>query len=103
MVNEFVRLGACFSFSGYFMNNRKNKLWDVFRAVPLERLLIETDSPDMCPPVERNAYPLADNLNHPLNLVSIYEFVADLREMEMKEFSEQMERNFKKLFGGVLR
>jgi len=33
---------------------------EVFRQIPLARLLVETDAPDMSPPAERNAHPLAD-------------------------------------------
>src|SRR3954469_724629 len=50
LIKPLVEFGAYFSCSGYFAHERKAKQREVFRHVPLERLLIETDAPDMVPP-----------------------------------------------------
>jgi TatD DNase family protein len=49
---QLLTLGAYFSFSGYFLHARKSKILEVFKQLPLERLLIETDAPDMMLPQE---------------------------------------------------
>ena len=105
MVPAFVRLGAYFSVSPYFLHERKAKQWATFAQVPLERLLIETDAPDMWPPTPLNPLPLLDEqgreLNHPANIVLMYEHVARLRGMALNELKEQVETNFVRLFGAL--
>ena len=75
---------------------------DAFHAVPLERLLIETDAPDQLLPEPDDQFPLNDKagkpLNHPANLSVIYEFVAKERGMSLAQFAEQLEQNFLRLF-----
>jgi TatD DNase family protein len=68
---ELTRLGAWFSFSGHFLHPRKAAVLDVFRKLPRERILVETDAPDMLPPPAQITHPLPDPLNHPANLPAI--------------------------------
>ncbi|PAW85003.1 MAG: hydrolase TatD [Pedosphaera sp. Tous-C6FEB] len=105
MVAPLARLGAHFSFPGYFMHERKARQRETFKHVPADRLLIETDAPDQLLPDAVNANPLADPgngkpLNHPANLPAIYQFVADLRGMPLATLAVQVEENFQRLFGG---
>ncbi|HEV7405404.1 MAG TPA: TatD family hydrolase, partial [Chthoniobacteraceae bacterium] len=66
MVEGFVKHGAYFSFSGYFLQERKAAQREVFREIPLERLLVETDAPDMLPPAMTGVRLLAGGtLNSP--------------------------------------
>ena len=103
MVEPLAKLGAYFSFPGYYMHERKAKQREAFRAVPLERLLIETDAPDQLLPDAENRFPLRDSagkpLNHPANLGCIYEFVANERDMKLEKFAGVIEENFVRLFG----
>lgn len=104
MVEGFVKLGGYFSLSGYFAHERKTKQRDAFRRVPLERLLIETDAPDMFPPEFLIDYPLAYSssqkpINHPANLKSVYGFAAELFEMSIDQLTNQVQQNFNKFFG----
>lgn len=71
LVARLARLGAYFSFSGYFLHARKQKVREAFRKVPPDRLLFETDAPDMLPPETAVSHPLDGNLNHPGNLGAI--------------------------------
>ncbi len=104
MVKPFVELGAYFSISGYFANERKARQREAFKQIPDERLLIETDAPDMWPPDTLNQFPLIDPdtgkpMNHPANLKSIYQWVADLLERPVETLARQMKENFERLFG----
>lgn len=103
MVEPLRKLGAYFSFPGYFMHERKNRRREAFAKVPLDRLLIETDAPDQLPPESRNAFPLHDAsgnaMNHPANVAAIYQYVAEQREMPLLELEGQIEANFQRLFG----
>ena len=102
MVAVLAALGAYFSFPGYFMHERKARQREAFAAVPLDRLLIETDAPDQLLPDETNRFPLQDAkgraINHPANLAAIYEFMAREREMPLGEFAKRIGENFRRLF-----
>lgn len=106
MVKEFAKLGAYFSMSGYFAHERKAKQKEVFKAVPIDRLLLETDAPDMTPPSSYALHFLSDSqgedLNHPGNVPAIYEFAAELYSVSMEYLASKIEANFKRLFGSVL-
>lgn len=70
-----------FSFSGYFLQARKKDQCAVFSQLPSDRILMETDAPDMLPPPEAISHPLPDELNHPANLPLIAEnFLANCGE-----------------------
>ena len=71
LVPELVQLGAYFSVSGYFLHQRKEHMIEVFQNIPTDRLLLETDAPDMLPPEEVITYQLSKKINHPANLKTI--------------------------------
>ena len=104
MVPRWVRTGAFFSFSPAFLHPRKVHVRDMFREIPLERILIETDAPDMAPPPEMALFPLADKtggtLNHPLNLRLCLEALAADRGLTPEALGEIFEQNAGRLFFG---
>ena len=102
MVKGLADLGGYFSISGYFANERKSRSREAFRAVPLDRLLIETDAPDMAPPESVDRYKLPGNVNHPGNIETVYDFAAELFELPREELEAKIERNFQTLFAPVL-
>lgn len=106
MVGPLARLGAYFSFPGYYLHERKSRQREVFKQVPPDRLLIETDAPDQLPPGERMGYPLTDPsgrpINHPANLGEIYAAVADMLGESKENLADRVAQNFERLFGGIL-
>lgn len=106
MIKGFVELGGYFSLSGYFVNERKGRQREVFRHVPMDRLLLETDAPDMLPPPSHQLHFLSDSqgaeLNHPANIPAIYEFAAELYSIGMEELASIVEANFRRIFGRFL-
>jgi TatD DNase family protein len=102
LIPGLVKLGAYFSLPGYFAHERKARQRETFRAVPPERLLIETDAPDQLPPAERNRFPLLDAagkpIHHPANLRAVYEFAAGLLGRPLEGLAAQIESNFHRLF-----
>ncbi|MDQ8197792.1 TatD family hydrolase [Pelagicoccus enzymogenes] len=102
MVKPFAELGAYFSISGYFELERKEKQRMALREIPLQRLLIETDAPDMRGPDSEHLYRCSsdDSLNHPANIVAVYRFVARLFDMPLDELEGQVEENYRRFFLG---
>ena len=82
--NELLKLGAYFSFSGYFLHPRKENVQNIFQQLPGDRVLIETDAPDMLPPDPH--YPLED-LNHPANLPDITKRAAKVLNLPPEQFA----------------
>lgn len=103
MIPGFAKRGAFFSFPGYFLQERKLRQRETFRHVPLDRLLVESDAPDQLPPDHYLPYPLRDPatqkpLNHPANLVGVYEGLATFLQIPMAELTAIVESNFRRLF-----
>ncbi len=107
LIPELVDLGAYFSFSGYHLNTYKTKQLSLFKRVPIKRLLLETDAPDMLPPDEITTHPLSskksDNetkchINHPANLSSILEHLAAYLGIKSSDLDAQLDENFSRFF-----
>ena len=73
VAGRLAKRGAWFSFSGHFLHPRKAKVMEVFRKLPEDRILLETDAPEMMPPEEMIGFPLAEGVNHVANLRRIAE------------------------------
>jgi TatD DNase family protein len=106
MIPPLTKLGAYFSLPGYFAHERKLRQRETFTFVPPDRLLIETDAPDQLLPEDRTRHALLDPktnqpVNHPANLIAVYEFAAELRGESLEKLASQVEENFKMLFGRI--
>ena len=103
MMRDFAERDAYFSFSPYFLHDRKAAQREVFAAIPEDRLLVETDAPDLRPPDERNAHPLRDAagepINHPANIEVAYAGLAEIRQMNVAKLAGIVAENFARLFG----
>ena len=104
MVKPLANLGAYFSLPGAFAHERRTRQRELFLQVPPDRLLLETDAPDQRLPEDRNQHPLADPasgdpINHPANLVAVYEFAAGLLREPLDRLAARIETNFRRLFG----
>lgn len=106
LVEPLTRRGAFFSFSGAltFEQNRKGR--EALEAVPLDRLLIETDAPDMLPQAERACPGIIRNTGKPINtpgaLVLVARTVAALRRLTLEEVAAITCQNASTLWGGKL-
>ncbi len=66
---------------------------DVYRSVPLDSLVLETDSPFLTPT------PYRGTINEPKRVVNIADFVADLRGEDLEKLSAVTTSNARNLFG----
>jgi TatD DNase family protein len=96
---RLIPLGAFFSFSGHFLHPRKSAVLDVFRQLPHDRILLETDAPDMLPPAEIITHPLPENHNHPANLPAIGQALAVALGMPPGDLAELTRDNARRCFG----
>lgn len=91
IAERLLPLGAYFSFSGYFLHKRKEKTREVFANLPPDRILIETDAPDMAPPDPE--FPL-DGINHPANLRFVARNLSGLLNVPESIFTDNAVRFF---------
>lgn len=90
-------MGFYISFSGIVTFKNAKELKEVARAVPLERMLIETDAPYLAPVPHRG------KTNEPGYVKHVAEEIARLKETSVEEVGEVTSRNFFKLFNSAQR
>lgn len=96
---RLIPLGAFFSFSGYFLQPRKSAVLEMFKQLPPDRILLETDAPDMLPPAEIISHPLAEPHNHPANLPAVGTALAAALGMRPEELAGLTTENARRCFG----
>lgn len=89
---EVVRRGWFVSFSGIVTFKKSEELRKVVKHIPLEQLLIETDTPYLAPQTFRS------KPNEPAFLVPIAQCVADVRGISCEELGEITSMNARWLF-----
>lgn len=104
MLPRLLARGAYFSFNGAFLDPRKTKQQDVFKHIPADRLLVETDAPAMSLPQPWRTHKLppapdGSPVNHPGNLDAAYAGPASLRGMPVRELTAKVADNFIRVFG----
>ncbi|MDH4151553.1 MAG: TatD family hydrolase [Betaproteobacteria bacterium] len=87
-----LALGFYISFSGIVTFKNAKELKDVARRVPLDRLLVETDSPYLAP------VPYRGKTNQPAWVKHVAEEVALLQDRSFAEIADRTTANFYKLF-----
>ena len=93
VAREALDLGFYISFSGILTFKNATKLHDVARFVPLDRCLIETDSPYLAP------VPFRGKVNNPAYVVHVAARLAALRAIPLEDVEQATTRNFADLFG----
>lgn len=84
---ELIRLGFYISFAGPVVFPRSIRLKEVAAALPLERILIETDSPYLTPPPNRG------KRNNPSNVYYVAEELARLKKLPVEEIISRTREN----------
>lgn len=85
------------SFSGIVTFKSAKVMQEVAKLIPLERMLIETDSPYLAPNPHRG------KPNEPAYVRHTAEYIANLRQISLEKFAEQTTQNFFQLFNGAVR
>lgn len=123
MVISLANLGCYFSLSGFLTGLKSTKAKQILQAIPLDKILLETDAPDALPKMDdvslstvlvdssgadgykchRDANSQAatssnESLNHPANIHIVLKFVASLLEMPETTLAEMSYKNAIQLF-----
>ena len=85
-------LGFHISFSGIVTFKNAIELKEVARAVPLDRMLVETDAPYLAP------VPYRGKRNEPAYVRHVAEYVAQLRGISLEALAQATTANFAALF-----
>lgn len=89
---QAIELGFYISFSGIVTFKNAEALKAVAQKVPLDRILVETDSPYLAP------IPFRGKVNQPAYVKHVAEEIARLREVSLDVITEASTRNFFSLF-----
>ena len=92
MAEEYVKMGFHIGVGGVVTFKNGKKLKEVVEAIPIERILLETDSPYLAPEPHRG------KRNSSLYLPHIAQTIADLKGITYEEVVAETERNARELF-----
>ena len=95
LVPRFAARGAYFSFNGYFLDPRRAKHQDIFKHVPIDRLLVETDAPFLSPQKKRGSD------NHPANVMITLAELARVRGDDVDKLVVATGENARTAFPGL--
>jgi len=95
---EYLKLGFYLSFTGLITYARDYD--KVIKNCPLDRILIETDSPYMIPKPFRKKDEIIRNT--PLNIEFVAKKIAEIKELSFEEVAEQTTKNAQELFNLVI-
>lgn len=89
---ELMKLGFYISFAGPVVFPKSLKLKEVAKEIPLDRLLIETDSPYLTPPPNRG------KRNDPSNVYYVAQELARLKDMPLEDLVAATTKNAKTIY-----
>ena len=92
MAKQAIDLGFYISFSGIITFKNAEELRETVKKIPLESMLIETDSPYLAP------VPYRGKLNEPANVIYVAEKIAEIKNISIEEVADVTTHNFAKLF-----
>ena len=92
VAEQAIDLGFYISISGIVSFKNAAQVHEVARAIPLDRLLVETDSPYLAP------VPYRGKPNEPAYVRHVAEAIANLRQISYAEVATASSRNFLTLF-----
>jgi TatD DNase family protein len=95
-------LGCLLSFAGSVLYPDRHRPREALAAAPAERLLVESDAPDLAPPPEFRAPGIAFD-SEPANLPPVVRGIAALRGEEAERLAGQLEANAEGVWGSLAR
>ena len=93
MARECIDKGYILSFAGTLTFKNAPQLREAVKLVPKDQLLVETDSPFLCPMPNRGA------LNTPAQIPNILRFMAEERDEDLDSLCAAISANAERIFG----
>ena len=90
---KLLDLGAYISASGVVTFKKSRDLANIFKEMPNDKILVETDSPYLAP------VPLRGKSNEPSFIIHTVKFLSKLKNISFEDFSKITTKNFFNLFG----
>ncbi|NMA42724.1 MAG: TatD family hydrolase [Oligosphaeraceae bacterium] len=97
IAKQALDLGLYISFCGPLTYTQSNRLRELAKYIPADRLLVETDCPDLPPQSQRGAQ------SRPWMVEEIMHCITELRRVSMSTLQEQIADNWQSLFGKQIR
>lgn len=93
LAKEYVKLGYYISIAGPITWKNSKEAKEVIKVIPLDRLLIETDSPYLTPEPNRG------KRNEPSNVIYVGKLICKELNIDEDTFKKQINSNYEELFG----
>ncbi len=97
MARAAIDMNFYISLSGIVTFKKAQEVQELAKVLPLDRLLIETDSPYLAP------VPYRGKTNDPSKVIHVAEKIAELKGIPVAQVAQQSTENFFRLFGKVPR
>ena len=88
---EYMKMGYMFGINGVITFKNAN-IKDVIKEIPLDYLLLETDSPYLTPE------PFRGKQNNPSHIMDIAKFICELKNISLEELAKITNNNIKRIF-----
>ena len=92
LAKEYVAMGFYIGIGGVVTFKNAKKLVETVAQIPLERILVETDSPYLCPEPNRG------KRNDSSQIRYVMDRIADIRGIALEEVEKQTEMNARKMY-----
>ena len=92
MALEFIKIGFSIGIGGVSTFKNAKNIVDVIKYIPLEYIILETDSPYLTPE------PYRGKKNEPMYISIIAKRVADIKDLDIKEIERTTTDNARRLF-----
>ena len=89
---ECIKLNGYIAFGGMITFKKFFNLTEICKQIPLNKLLVETDSPYLSP------HPFRGKVNHPQNTALVVEKISEIKQIKFQEISKITTSNFNELF-----
>jgi len=89
---KFLELNCYISFSGIITFKNAKDICEAANYVPLENILIETDSPYLSP------HPYRGKINYPENLIFVLNKLSEIKKIDVNKIANITTDNFNKIF-----
>ena len=88
---EYIKMGYLLGINGV-ITFKNSKLKDVIKEIPLDYIILETDSPYLTPE------PFRGKKNEPAHILEIANYIANLKNISLEDLSRIIENNVKRTF-----